>query len=411
MTDNIPQGWRKVTLGDVVLFNPNEKLKKGNLAKKVAMENIQPYTREIKNFKLEEYKGGSKFRNGDTLLARITPCLENGKCAFVNILKKDEIAFGSTEYIVFRELKNTTISKFIYYLVCSPLIREPAIKSMVGSSGRQRVQEDVIKNLEINLPPLEVQKKIAGVLSCLDDKIELNNKINQNLEQQALGLYNEYILSKNYEQKPLGNYCSVKSGFAFKSSWWTDKGTKVIKIKNIENDKLNIQECSFVSADKIHKASEFVVKGGDVLIAMTGATIGKFAIVPQTKDTLLVNQRVGKFFIGNNPIEKLPFLYCTLKQNKISSEIINRGQGSAQPNISGTDIMSIECVFPPENQICKFNEICSPLFMKIISNMEQNERLAEIRDALLPKLMSGELPVDNVNVVNVIARNDMTKQS
>lgn len=263
-----------------------------------------------------------------------------------------------------------------------------------------------LKSLEIFLPPIDVQKKIAGVLGALDDKIELNNKINANLEQQAQALFNKKILN-NPKQGCIGDYCSIKSGFAFKSSWWQDVGVRVIKIKNIESSGLNLQECSYVSEDKISIAKDFVVKGGDLLIAMTGATIGKFAIVPHVDEILLVNQRVGKFFLGDNPLEKLPFIYCTLKQPEVVSEIINRGQGSAQPNISGNDIMSITCTYPDENIIANFNNICRPYFEKIIMNQYENTRLSALRDALLPKLMSGEVDVSKVdinefNIVNIV---------
>ena len=83
------------------------------------------------------------------------------------------------------------------------------------------------------------------------------------------------------------------------------------------------------------------MKAGDLLIAMTGATIGKFAMVPYSSEVLLVNQRVGKFFLGNNPVEKLPFIYCTLKQPEVYGEVVNRGQGSAQPNISASLLIVI----------------------------------------------------------------------
>lgn len=168
---------------------------------------------------------------------------------------------------------------------------------------------------------------------ALDGKIELNNRINENLELRAQALFKKVIVNNcSKENGVLGDYCIVKSGFAFKSSWWTENGVKVIKIKNIDDGKINLNDCSFVSFDKIEKAKDFLVHAGDVLIAMTGATLGKFAIVPQINEPLLVNQRVGKFFLGDNPIEKLPFLYCTLKQSEVITEIINRGQGSAQAN-------------------------------------------------------------------------------
>ena len=129
---------------------------------------------------------------------------------------------------------------------------------------------------------------------------------------------------------------------------------------------------------------------------MTGATIGKFAMVPYCSETLLVNQRVGKFFLGNNSVERLPFIYCTLKQPDVYYEIVNRGQGSAQPNISAADIMSIPCVIPTDDDLNIFNDNVRPLFELIISNQQENQRLSELRDSLLPKLMSGELDVSKV---------------
>ena len=175
----------KYKLGDISIINPREIIKKGTIAKKVDMAVLQPFTRKIPSFELLEYKGGTKFRNGDTIMARITPCLENGKTSQVSILDDNEIGFGSTEYIVFRAKEGISDCNFLYYLVCSDIVRDPAIKSMVGSSGRQRVQTDVIQNLEIDLPSFETQKQIASILSALDDKIELNNKINENLRQSA----------------------------------------------------------------------------------------------------------------------------------------------------------------------------------------------------------------------------------
>ena len=175
----------KYKLGDVSIINPRETIKKGTIAKKVDMAVLQPFTRKIPSFELLEYKGGTKFRNGDTIMARITPCLENGKTSQVSILDDNEIGFGSTEYIVFRAKEGISDCNFLYYLVCSDIVRDPAIKSMVGSSGRQRVQTDVIQNLEIDLPSLEIQKQIASILSALDEKIEFNNRINENLRLQA----------------------------------------------------------------------------------------------------------------------------------------------------------------------------------------------------------------------------------
>lgn len=173
--------WKKVKLSDIIEFNPLEKIPQSTICRKISMDKLISYNRDIYNFGYEVYTGGSKFRNGDTIMARITPCLENGKTALISCLNNNEIAFGSTEYIVLREKKGISYSKFIYYLAISPEIRQVAIKSMVGSSGRQRVQQGVLENYNIKLPPIEEQKEIAKILSSLDDKIALNTHINDNL--------------------------------------------------------------------------------------------------------------------------------------------------------------------------------------------------------------------------------------
>lgn len=173
--------WAMKRISDVIQINPKETLKKGSLAKKVAMEKLVPFSRDVAGFECEVFKGGTKFRNGDTIMARITPCLENGKTAQVNFLEENEIGFGSTEFIVFRAIEGVSDENYIYYMVTSPLVRNAAIKSMVGSSGRQRVQTDVIKELEVHMPNIGTQRKIGRFLKILDDKIALNNEINNNL--------------------------------------------------------------------------------------------------------------------------------------------------------------------------------------------------------------------------------------
>ena len=181
--------WFVRVIRDIIEVNPKESLLKGKTAKKISMDILRPFCRDISKYELTEYSGGAKFRNGDTIMARITPCLENGKIAKVNILYDNEVGFGSTEYIVFRAKEGVTDENFVYYLVCSPLIRDPAIKSMVGSSGRQRVQTDVIKNLEVSVPDIVTQRRIGSLLKSIDDQIAINTKINENLEQQAQAIF------------------------------------------------------------------------------------------------------------------------------------------------------------------------------------------------------------------------------
>ena len=195
--------WVMKKLKDIADFNPRDALAKWTVAKKIAMDKLQPFCRDIPGYELEPFSRGTKFRNGDTIMARITPCLENGKTAKVSILDDGEIGFGSTEYIVFRA-KEGVDEDFIYYLVCSPLVSEPAIKSMVGSSGRQRVQMDVVQNLEIMVPDYEEQKRISVILKSLDDKIAANTEVNKNLPPHPC---NARIAAKQCRQTPKVNEC------------------------------------------------------------------------------------------------------------------------------------------------------------------------------------------------------------
>lgn len=196
--------WPTKKLSEISYINPRESIGKGIVVKKVPMDKLQPFCRDIPEFVFEEYNGGTKFRNDDTIMARITPCLENGKIAKVSILSSGEIGFGSTEYIVFRAIDGVSDADFLYYLICSPFVRDPAIKSMVGSSGRQRVQTDVVANIDIELPPIEEQEKIGRLLKTFDDKIKLNNEINNNLPPHPC---NARIAAKQRRQIPKPDGC------------------------------------------------------------------------------------------------------------------------------------------------------------------------------------------------------------
>ena len=170
-----------VRAADFMDFNPRLSIKKGTVATKISMDKLRPFTKVVPSVEQAEFSGGTKFANGDTIMARITPCLENGKAAFVDCLKENEIAFGSTEFIVLRAKPGVSDSQFVYYLATSPEFRNVAIKSMAGSSGRQRVQQVVLENLELTVPKLSEQEKIGRFLAELDDKIALNERVNDNL--------------------------------------------------------------------------------------------------------------------------------------------------------------------------------------------------------------------------------------
>lgn len=393
--------WKKIRLGDACKTNTEsystkEKwgfvnyLDTGNITNNT-IDSIQFIN--LKNMKLPS-RAKRKVRKDSIIYSTVRPNQRH----FGIIKSQPENFLVSTGFAVIDVDTNILNADFLYYLLTqNTFVDNLHAVAEQSASAYPAIKPSDIENLEIEIPDLATQKKIACILSSLDRKMVKNTEINKNLLEQALTMYAMQFATLD-RNGCIGDYCSVKSGFAFKSSWWTTAGVKVIKIGSINQDNLNLLECSYVDADKIDKAKDFKVNAGDLLIAMTGATIGKFAMVPYSSELLLVNQRVGKFFLGNKPVEKLPFIYCTLKQPEVYGEVVNRGQGSAQPNISASDIMSIPCVIPSQDAINDFNGTAQPLFDLIISNQRENQQLSEVRDTLLPKLMFGELDVSDIEI-------------
>lgn len=386
--------WKTYKLSDFMEFNPRETLTKGTIAKKIAMENLQPFCRDVCQYEYAPYNGGVKFKNGDTIMARITPCLENGKTSKVNILEDNEIAFGSTEYIVFRKRDNISDENFIYYLVTSPKIREIAIKSMVGSSGRQRVQADVLANLELELPPLETQEKIARVLSSLDDKIELNNKINQNLEQQAQAIFKSWFVDfepfggKIPEDWKVGNLyeiANITMGQSPDGKSYNENGYGEVFYQGRAEfgSRYPTRRLYTTEPKRMANAGDILMSVrapvGDINVALEQCCIGRGLASISSRDNF------------NS------FILYTLMNLKRAFDIYN-AEGTVFGAINKDSLNSIEVIIPIKKEIYKFEEIASNLDKKIRQNTIEVQKLQKIRDTLLPKLMSGEIDVDKVEV-------------
>ncbi|MGG5507634.1 MULTISPECIES: restriction endonuclease subunit S [unclassified Myroides] len=250
----------------------------------------------------------------------------------------------------------------------------------------------VINEIEIQLPPLPEQKAIASVLSSLDDKIDLLHQQNQTLEALAETLYLNFIGEREFNSK-LSNIFSLQNGYAFKSKSFKESGTiRVIKIKNISGDIVDITNSDFVDDESIKKLdTKFKINSGDIIIAMTGAEVGKLGIVPETDQSLWLNQRVG---LLKEKFEGAKYLaYLHLKSDFGQDYIENTATGSAQPNISGEGIENCEFPFYEETELREICNKLSPLYDKVIFNLGQIQTLTKLRDTLLPKLMSGEVRV------------------
>ena len=353
------------------------------------MDKLQPFNRDIPEFSIEEFKGGTKFRNDDTLMARITPCLENGKIAKVNILDEDEIGFGSTEYIVFRAIENLSDPDYLYYLVCSPIVRDVAIKSMVGSSGRQRVQTDVVENIEIAVPTLIEQRKIVKVLSSIDDKIAINSRINKNLEQQAVAVFNKFY-DASTNQQPFTTLINVLGGGTPKTGnpeFWDgsipfftpkDVGTPYTFKTEKYITELGLKHCN----SRLYPTNTtFVTARGTVgKISLAGAPMAMnqscYALTSEIVDPLLVYFYVLKA-VNALKHKASGAVFDAIVTRDFDGEIINiLSDADSEAALS----------------------IIKPMMEAIYNNSKENMRLSAVRDTLLPKLMSGEIDVSNVDL-------------
>jgi len=176
----IPEGWGVGPVTELIDINPKRVLKKGTTAIYVEMKSVPSFEPRITNWIMREVGSGTKFINGDVLLARITPCLENGKTAFVDILPENEVGWGSTEFIVLRS-KNQEALEYAYILARSDEFRDHAIKNMTGSSGRQRVPDSCFDNLLLAIPPNSMLTEYGAIITPFFKKMKQNGEINVRL--------------------------------------------------------------------------------------------------------------------------------------------------------------------------------------------------------------------------------------
>ncbi len=405
--------WKSVRAVDFIEFNPHLNLKKGTIATKVAMDKLKPFTKKIPETEKAEFNGGAKFCNGDTLMARITPCLENGKTAFIDFLDDGEVAFGSTEFIVMRAKAGISDPQFVYYTAINPTFRNVAIKSMVGSSGRQRVQQSVLEELELSVPDLDEQRRIGAFLARLDEKIALNNRINDNLQQQAQALFKKWFVdnpdaiswkegtfSDLIEKTISGDWGKDSPSGNNTEMVYCIRGADIPEVRAGNKGKMPTRYI----LPKNYAAKQLV--DGDIVVEISGGSptqsTGRAAAV---SDTLLA--RYDKGMVCTNFCKALKpragysmyvyYYWQYLYDRNIFFSYENGTTGIKNLDINGF-IETEPIVIAPEDLVEKFDAVCQTVFSKIYANGMENEQLALVRDTILPKLMSGEIDVSAVQL-------------
>jgi type I restriction enzyme S subunit len=394
----IPEGWEEYLFSEIIEVDPKRELRKGTQAKFVSMADLKEFDKKIQGFITREFKGGSKFVNEDTLMARITPCLENGKTAFVDILEREETGSGSTEFIVLAAKEDKTIPEFVYYLAISPEIRTQAIQSMTGTSGRQRVERDVFDKIVISIPKVSEQRVIAKILSDLDEKIELNRQMNKTLESIAQAIFKRLFMDEDKDATigKLGDILDmIESGSRPKGGIDPNlsEGIPSIGAENIDGiGCYDYSKTRYVPIDFFNTMNRGIVKDYDVLVYKDGAYIGRKSMFGNgfPYEKCCVNEHV--FILRSNNRVNQFFLYFLLNQTELKQLNTN----SAQPGLNQESMKSWCINIPAKIKIDRFGEIVKPLVDGIFYNCNQSRNLSQIRDSLLPRLMAGKIRIKEV---------------
>jgi type I restriction enzyme S subunit len=285
-----------------------------------------------------------------------------------------------------------------------------------------------VAQLPIPMPSANVRAGIIETLSALDDKIELNRKMSETLEQMARAIFKSWFIdfdpvhAKRQGKKPFGmddataalfpdsfeqsefgeipsgwrygtlsDISRFQSGYAFKSKDWVDYGVPVVKIGSVKPGVVDLSQVSYVTEEVAKSVAQFRLSVGDILIGMTGY-VGEVGMVPPTDNLPLINQRVGRL----TPLEDdagQAFLYLTARHPTFKEAVEMRSHGTAQANVSGSEIMAVRNIVPPTGLRRAFNALCAPFIELILSNYAEAETLTDTRDLLLPRLISGELGI------------------
>lgn len=312
--------------------------------------------------------------------------------------------------IVAKVISSNVDKKFLYYRLAGPKLWE-----LRTGSAQAQITIDRLQRYELRLPPLATQRKIAAILSAYDDLIENNLRRIKILEEMAQNLYREWFVKfrfpghqqARFTDSPLGripegwkcgvvnDILSLKSGFAFKSSIFTEDGTYgLVTIKNV-HDGLFVPACTSRIADLPSNMPSFChLSTGDVLLSLTG-NIGRVCLVYGTD--YLLNQRVAK--LVPNEANNRAYIYFTFRQDDFQTKLSKIANGVAQQNLSPIETGRMQVVIPSQKVLADFAGICEPIVEEMTALFRKNTTLRRTRDLLLPKLISGEVDVSELDLV------------
>ena len=410
-------------LSNLIDFNPKRPLVKGATAPFIEMADLPEGEREVAQIGKRVFNGGgSKFANGDTLFARITPCLENGKTAKVSGLDSAVVAHGSTEFIIMSAKDKECDEEFVYYLARLPEFRAFAKGRMEGTSGRQRVSWQALAGFEIGDIEKHERKEIGSILASLDDRIAANRRVNKTLETMARTLFKDWFVnfgpvrakmegrrppgltteiaalfpdSLDDGGKPVGWMAScigdeVKvAGGATPSTkepgYWNDGTHHWATPKDLSSliSPVLLATERRITDKGLARISSGLLPVGTVLLS-SRAPIGYLAIAE-------VPTAINQGFIAMTCNQTLPNLFVLFWCKERMDLIVGNANGSTFQEISKTNFKPIPVVLPSKPVLDAFVVAVNPMYRVLVSNLREIQSLVKLRDSLLPKLMFGEM--------------------
>ena len=414
------ENWSTMPFTEAFLINPAVPIQRGTPTPFVDMAAVEPGRRAVHATRVRRFRGsGSKFRDGDTLFARITPCLENGKIARFHANSELDVGHGSTEFIIVRGRSEVTDTEYAFYATRSDLVRGYAISQMTGTSGRQRVPADSLAHLDVAVPPLSEQRAIAHILGTLDDNIELNRRMNETLGAMAGALFKSWFvdfdpvrakvegqdtglpqdiadlfpdrfvdseigeLPEGWVVVPLDEIGRFQNGLALQKfrPAPNEERLPVVKIAQLRVGEANSGEWASTAIKP-----ECIIGDGDVLFSWSGSLLVK----TWCGGRAALNQHLFKVTSESYP--KWFYLHSLLSHLPAFRGIA-QDKATTMGHIRRHHLTEALCVAPPDGVIARLSDPFSCLLERQVANELSRRTHVALRDTLLPKLVSGEIRV------------------
>lgn len=311
---------------------------------------------------------------------------------------------------IIRGDNSVVLNEFILYAL--QYKKQYLLSISQGGGTRNALTKKMIEDFIINLPSLPTQQKIANILSSLDDKIEVNRRINEQLEELAGALFKSWfvdfepfkdgefvdselgMIPKGWKVGTISEICNILSGFAFKSTSFVDEGKyRLITIKGVQDGHLETNGSVCINELPIKMPSYCLLNIGDVLLSLTG-NVGRCCFVD--REELLLNQRVAKLQPINN--DDISFVYTLFRKQEFKIKLEMMARGTAQANLSPIETSKVNIIIPNREVLDEFGSTVNKFFWKMINAQQEITHLTTLRDTLLSKLMSGEIDVNEIEI-------------